>query len=58
MKLTSGGRPAANIHVIFVIELYSNSFAVSSRDAATSAAAQRDGHDAIDVREHDGNTDA
>lgn len=58
LGLTRGGGTAANIHVVLVVKLDADAFAVASGDAAASAATQRDGHHAVDVGQHDGNANA
>lgn len=58
LDLTGGSCSAADINFVFVVKFNSNSFAVPSRDATTSATAERDGHHAIDVGQHDGNANA
>lgn len=58
MDLTGGGCPAADVNLVFVVKFDPNSFAVPSGDATASATAQRDGHHAVDVSQHDGNADA
>lgn len=55
--LTCSCCPATHV-VIFIIEFNAHSFAVASGHAAATTPAQRDGYNAVDVSQHDGDTDA
>lgn len=55
--LTCSCCPATHV-VIFIIEFNAYSFAVASGHTATTTSAQRDGYNAVDVSQHDGDTDA
>lgn len=58
LGLTRGGCTTTNIHVVLIVKLDADAFAVAGGDAAASAATQRDGHHAVDVGQHDGDADA
>lgn len=58
LGLTRGGCTTANIHVVLVVKLDADTFAVAGRDAAASTATQRDGHHAVDIGQHDGDANA
>lgn len=54
--------PFASYHItrdrsIIFIKLYFHTLSVGSADPAATASAQRDGHNAVDVRQHDGDAD-